>query len=102
MCRNRRRFRNRFCSCKRGSDAQNTDTSSVNTDTAESADATETADAGDDQLAQIKEKGEIVVNGVDITEERAQKYDFTEPYAYNRTAIIVTKDNDEIQSFDAE
>ena len=43
---------------------------------------------------------DIVVNGVDITEERAQKYDFTEPYAYNRTAIIVTKDNDEIQSFE--
>ena len=43
---------------------------------------------------------DIVVNGVDITEERAQKYDFTEPYAYNRTAIIVTKDNDEINSFE--
>lgn len=43
---------------------------------------------------------DIVVNGVDVTEERSQKYDFTEPYAYNRTAIIVKKDNDEIQSFE--
>ncbi|MDO4262050.1 MAG: amino acid ABC transporter substrate-binding protein [Eubacteriales bacterium] len=43
---------------------------------------------------------DMVVNGVDITEERAEKYDFTEPYAYNRTAVIVTGDNDEIQSFE--
>ena len=43
---------------------------------------------------------DIVVNGVDVTEERSEKYDFTEPYAYNRTAIIVKKDNDEIQSFE--
>ncbi len=152
-----------------GSDAQDTigaDTTAAASDAAgnaqaeESADVTETVDAGEDQLAQIKEKGEIVVamegtwspwtyhdendelvgydvevakaiaeklgveatfvegewdglfagmdagrydivvNGVDITEERAQKYDFTEPYAYNRTAIIVTKDNDEINSFE--
>ncbi len=152
-----------------GNDAQDTigaDTNASGSDAAgneqaaESADATETAAAGEDQLAQIKEKGEIVVamegtwspwtyhdendelvgydvevakaiagklgvettfvegewdglfagmdagrydivvNGVDITEERAQKYDFTEPYAYNRTAIIVTKDNDEINSFE--
>ena len=152
-----------------GSDAQDTigaDTTAAASDAAgnaqaeESADVTETVDAGEDQLTQIKEKGEmvvamegtwspwtyhdendelvgydvevakaiaeklgveatfvegewdglfagmdagrydIVVNGVDITEERAQKYDFTEPYAYNRTAIIVTKDNDEINSFE--
>ena len=148
-----------------GNDTQNTDSNAA-ADTAESTtdsvDATETTSdaAEDDQLAQIQEKGEIVVamegtwspwtyhdendelvgydvevakaiaeklgvkatfvegewdglfagmdagrydivvNGVDITEERAQKYDFTEPYAYNRTAIIVTKDNDEIQSFE--
>ena len=43
---------------------------------------------------------DIVVNGVDVTEERAEKYDFTEPYAYNRTAILVKKDNNEIQSFE--
>ncbi len=147
-----------------GSDAQSTtDSNAAQAETENSVAATETADtdnAGDDQLAQIKEKGEIVVamegtwspwtyhdendelvgydvevakaiaeklgvkatfvegewdglfagldagrydivvNGVDITDERSEKYDFTEPYAYNRTAIIVTKDNDEIQSFE--
>lgn len=43
---------------------------------------------------------DLVVNGVDITEERAEKYDFSEPYAYNRTAIIVKDDNEEIHSFE--
>ena len=149
-----------------GSKAQNTDSNTAGTveSTTDSTDATEagldSAEAADDQLAQIKAKGEIVVamegtwspwtyhdendelvgydvevakaiaeklgvkatfvegewdglfagmdagrydivvNGVDITEERAQKYDFTEPYAYNRTAIIVKDDNDDIQSFE--
>lgn len=32
---------------------------------------------------------DIMVNGVDITEERAEKYDFSVPYAFNKTAIIV-------------
>ena len=149
-----------------GSKAQNTDSNTAGTveSTTDSTDATEagsdSAEAADDQLAQIKAKGEIVVamegtwspwtyhdendelvgydvevakaiaeklgvkatfvegewdglfagmdagrydivvNGVDITEERAQKYNFTEPYAYNRTAIIVKDDNDDIQSFE--
>lgn len=39
-------------------------------------------------------------NGVDITEERAEKYDFSTPYAYNRTAVVVSGDNDEIQSLE--
>ncbi len=43
---------------------------------------------------------DMVVNGVEITEERAQKYDFSSPYAYIRTAVIVKEDNDEIQSFE--
>ena len=145
-----------------GSKAQNTDSNTAGTaeSTTDSTGATEagsdSAEAADDQLAQIKAKGEIVVamegtwspwtyhdendelvgydvevakaiaeklgvkstfvegewdglfagmdagrydivvNGVDITEERAQKYDFTEPYAYNRTAIIVKEDNEEM------
>ena len=149
-----------------GNKAQNTDSNAAGTieSTTDSTDATEagsdSAEAADDQLAQIKAKGEIVVamegtwspwtyhdendelvgydvevakaiaeklgvkatfvegewdglfagmdagrydivvNGVDITEERAQKYNFTEPYAYNRTAIIVKDDNDDIQSFE--
>lgn len=149
-----------------GNKAQNTDSNAAGTieSTTDSTDTTEagsdSAETADDQLAQIKAKGEIVVamegtwspwtyhdendelvgydvevakaiaeklgvkatfvegewdglfagmdagrydivvNGVDITEERAQKYDFTEPYAYNRTAIIVKEDNEEIQSFE--
>ncbi len=43
---------------------------------------------------------DMVVNGVDITEERAEKYDFSVPYAYNRTAIIVKESNEEIQTFE--
>lgn len=43
---------------------------------------------------------DIMVNGVEITEERAEKYDFTDPYAYIRTAIIVAGDNEEIQSYE--
>ncbi len=43
---------------------------------------------------------DMVVNGVDITEERAEKYDFSVPYAYNRTAIIVKGSNEEIQTFE--
>lgn len=43
---------------------------------------------------------DIIVNGVDITEERSEKYDFTDAYAYNRTALIVKGDNEEIQTFE--
>ena len=43
---------------------------------------------------------DIMVNGVDITEERAEKYSFSDPYAYNRTAVIVNSANDEIQSME--
>lgn len=43
---------------------------------------------------------DMVINGVEITEERAEKYDFTEPYAYIHTALIVTEDNTDIQGFE--
>lgn len=39
---------------------------------------------------------DIMVNGVDITPDRAEKYDFSTPYAYNRMAVIVKGDNDAI------
>jgi L-cystine transport system substrate-binding protein len=39
---------------------------------------------------------DIMINGVDITEERSQKYDFSTPYAYNRTAVITKNDNTSI------
>ncbi len=43
---------------------------------------------------------DIMINGVDITPERQEKYDFSVPYAYNRTAIVVSGDNTEITSFE--
>lgn len=43
---------------------------------------------------------DIVINGVEVTPERTEKYDFTEPYAYIRTALIVRGDNETIKTFD--
>ena len=43
---------------------------------------------------------DIMVNGVGITPERQEKYDFSTPYAYNRTAVIVRGDYDEIHSME--
>lgn len=43
---------------------------------------------------------DIVCNGVEVTDERAKTYDFTEPYGYIHTALAVRKDNDEIISFE--
>lgn len=43
---------------------------------------------------------DIVVNGVELTEERAEKYDFSNPYAYIRTALIVRGDNTTITCFE--
>ncbi len=43
---------------------------------------------------------DLVVNGVDIDPERQEKYDFSDPYAYGRTAVIVRGDNRDIQSME--
>ena len=43
---------------------------------------------------------DLVVNGVEITEERGEKYDFSEPYAYIHTVLIVRSDNEDITDFD--
>ena len=43
---------------------------------------------------------DIIANQVGITEEREEKYDFSEPYTYIHGALIVAKDNDTIKSFD--
>lgn len=37
---------------------------------------------------------DIMVNGVDIDEERQEKYDFTDPYAYGHIAVIVRGSSD--------
>ena len=43
---------------------------------------------------------DIAANGVEITEDRAAKYDFSVPYAYLRTALIVRGDNEDIKTFE--
>lgn len=43
---------------------------------------------------------DIAANGVEVTEERARKYDFSTPYGYIRTALIVRGDNEDITSFE--
>lgn len=43
---------------------------------------------------------DIVANGVDVTEERAEKYDFSTPYCYMRTALVVRDDNTDITCFE--
>lgn len=43
---------------------------------------------------------DIMVNGVGVTPERQEKYDFSTPYAYNRTAVIVRGDYNEISSME--
>lgn len=43
---------------------------------------------------------DIMVNGVGVTDERAEKYNFSTPYAYNKTAVIVRGYYDEISSME--
>ncbi|MCI8762372.1 MAG: transporter substrate-binding domain-containing protein [Oscillospiraceae bacterium] len=43
---------------------------------------------------------DIMVNGVEIDDGRREKYDFSVPYAYNRTAVIVRADDDSIRSME--
>lgn len=43
---------------------------------------------------------DTTANGVEITADRSEKYDFSVPYAFLRTALIVRGDNDSIHSFE--
>ena len=43
---------------------------------------------------------DVVVNEVGYTEERAEKYDFSEPYAFSRRCILVKGSNTDIHSFE--
>lgn len=43
---------------------------------------------------------DIVCNGVEVTDERAETYDFTTPYGYIHTALAVRSDNEDIHSFE--
>ena len=43
---------------------------------------------------------DLVINGVNYTQERAEKYDFSDPYAYMYTVLVVRSDNDDIFSLE--
>ena len=43
---------------------------------------------------------DVIINGVEITEERTQKYDFATPYGYIKTALVVAEGNNDIKGFD--
>ena len=45
-------------------------------------------------------KYDAIANQVSITEERQQKYLFSEPYTYAYGAVVVNGDNDDIKSFE--
>ena len=43
---------------------------------------------------------DMMINGMDVDEERQEKYAFSTPYAYNRTVVIVRSDDDSIQKME--
>ncbi len=43
---------------------------------------------------------DVICNGVGWTEDRAEAMDFTDPYAYDKTVLIVSSDNTDITSFE--
>lgn len=43
---------------------------------------------------------DIMVNGVEIDDARREKYDFSAPYAYNRTVVITRADDNSIQKME--
>ena len=43
---------------------------------------------------------DVVVNGVDVTPERQEKYDFTDPYAYDHAVLVTAAGNSDIKSFE--
>lgn len=43
---------------------------------------------------------DMMINGCDVTEERKASYDFSNAYAYDRIAVITTKDNEDIKTLE--
>lgn len=43
---------------------------------------------------------DTMANGVNVTPERSEKFDFSTPYAYSRTALMVRADDERIHSFE--
>ena len=51
-------------------------------------------------FAGLEDRYDIAANGVEVTPERAEAYDFSVPYGYIRTALVVRGDNEDINSFE--
>lgn len=43
---------------------------------------------------------DLAINGVTYTDERAESYNFSDPYLFDQTVLIVMEDNDEIKTFE--
>ena len=43
---------------------------------------------------------DMMINGIDVDADRQRKYDFSTPYAYNRTVVIVRADDDSIRKME--
>ena len=43
---------------------------------------------------------DLAINGVTYSDERAKSYNFSNPYLYDQTVLIVLEDNEDIKSFD--
>lgn len=43
---------------------------------------------------------DMMANGVDVTADRAETYDFTDPYAYDHAVVVTLASNDSISSFE--
>ena len=43
---------------------------------------------------------DMMINGCDVTDERKMAYDFSSAYAYDRIAVIVTSDNEDIRTME--
>ncbi len=43
---------------------------------------------------------DMMANGVDVTPERQETFEFSTPYAYNRTAVIVREEDDSIHTLE--
>ena len=43
---------------------------------------------------------DMMINGCDVTDERKQAYDFSNAYAYDKIAVIVNSDNEDIKAME--
>ncbi len=43
---------------------------------------------------------DMMANGVDVTDDRQQTFDFSDPYAYDHAVVVALADNTDIRSFD--